>query len=622
MRHYPTLRPNWELHRCTGNNEPDRYRSGLMKWVCGSAIVSPLEVAMVIVAILGLVVPRGARASTYVVYIALDDPVYQELDTLNGLGLLDDYLSEVRPIARVEAARLVLEAEHNLDDAEQPNPLARSIIQSIRDEFSDEVEWLDQNHEDNPPTMLHPLERVEAQYVYSDGTRRHYPLEDGNNPEFQGQEGTPLLPNNDGIPTSTGSNEILRASSWGGLAGFLAAYGEGSIAGPLTRAPTTFIQGWAAGAIAPGSPAIDNTSTTNRFELLRGAVVASFGNQALSFGKQEMGWGTGYFASLSQGNNARTFPALTLANVHPRLLPGIFRYLGPFRDQIFLGQLNHGRYAEDLSYTPPANANYNYPWISGQVIAFKPLPTFELGFDHVIIFGGSNNSNYGWTGFLGRATGLDTGAASSGNTHSQGGVFLKLYFPSLRNTEVYQETLGDDNLSAEVRPIGGVLPFLSVSYQGGVYVPRLTADGLTDARFEYAIINPNYGSHGDSLYYANYGAMMGDGLGPDASEVDMDVGRWINYQYKADIDVFYTERSPRFQVPDVIKEHSGGLAIDVLQIPTDFRVQNFSSMGSLKVRVACEYVDDMNWIRGTSSVRTMVLISGSLWPAWASWIWQ
>ncbi len=75
---------------------------------------------MVIAAACGVAAVRSVCASTYVVYVALDDPVYQELDTLNGLGLLDDYLSEVRPIARVEAARLVLEAEHNLDDAEQP----------------------------------------------------------------------------------------------------------------------------------------------------------------------------------------------------------------------------------------------------------------------------------------------------------------------------------------------------------------------------------------------------------------------------------------------------------------------------------------------------------------------
>jgi Capsule assembly protein Wzi len=546
----------------------------------------------------------GARASTYVVYVALDDPVYQELDTLNGLGLLDDYLSEVRPIARVEAARLVLEAEENLDDAQQPNPLAQSLIKSMRAEFREEVEWLERNHEDNPPTMFHPLEKVEAQYVYSSGTRRHFPLFSGNPDEFQGQEGTPLLPNNDDLPTSVGSNEVLRISNWGGLAGFLTGYAETSVAGPFTRDPVGI-----------------NNSTTNRLRLLRGEVVASLGNQALSVGYQEMSWGTGYFAPLSQGNNGRTFPALRFQNVHPQVLPGFLRYLGPFRHEVFIGRLDHGRYAVD-PVSPAFISGFSYPWISGQIIAFKPLPTFEMGLDHVIMFGGTNNSNYGWTGWLGRATGLNTGSASSGNTNSRGGIFLKLYFPSLRNTQVYQEILGEDNLTAEARPIGGALPFLAVSYQGGVYVPRLTADGLTSARFEYAILEPNYSIHSDSLYWAYYSRLMADPMGPDATEIDLAIDRWIDYRYKASVDLFYTERAPRYHVAGISKERSGGFSIDLLQIPSRMDIPNFSALGWLKMRVACEYVHDINWNRGTTSLRTVLLISGSLTPTWASWIWH
>jgi hypothetical protein len=217
---------------------------------------------------------------------------------------------------------------------------------------------------------------------------------------------------------------------------------------------------------------------------------------------------------------------------------------------------------------------------------------------------------------------VSTGNASQGNTNSRGGIFLEIYFPSLRDTQVYQEMLGEDNLTAEARPIGGALPFLAVSYQGGVYVPRLTADGLTDARFEYAILEPNYSIHSDSLYWAYKSRLMADPLGPDSSEIDLAFGRWINYQYKASLDLLYTERAPRFHEVDVSKERSGGFAIDILQIPTSIDIQNFSAVGSLKVRAACEYVHDMNWQRGTSSLRTMVLISGSLWPTWASWIWH
>ena len=70
------------------------------------------------------------------------------------------------------------------------------------------------------------------------------------------------------------------------------------------------------------------------------------------------------------------------------------------------------------------------------------------------------------------------------------------------------------------------------------------------------------------------------------------------------------------------KERSGGIAVDVLQMPGYMDIQNFSVLGSLKVRAAFEYVHDMNWERGNNSVRTMVLVSGVLWPSQTSLIWH
>src|SRR6516162_5524266 len=70
----------------------------------------------------------NARASTYVVYVPLDDPIYQELETLNGLGFLDDYLEEIKPISRIEAARLTLEAQRNLETSQDNDPLAKILI--------------------------------------------------------------------------------------------------------------------------------------------------------------------------------------------------------------------------------------------------------------------------------------------------------------------------------------------------------------------------------------------------------------------------------------------------------------------------------------------------------------
>ena len=115
-----------------------------------------------------------ALASTYVVYIPLDSPVYDELDTLNGLGVLDTYLSEIKPISRIEAARLTLEAGKNLGISERRNALAQSIVSALRSELSEEVGWLENNAEDDQPTMIQPVQRIEAQYIFSRGEQRFW----------------------------------------------------------------------------------------------------------------------------------------------------------------------------------------------------------------------------------------------------------------------------------------------------------------------------------------------------------------------------------------------------------------------------------------------------------------
>jgi hypothetical protein len=539
-----------------------------------------------------------ALASTYVVYIPLDSPVYDELDTLNGLGVLDTYLSEIKPISRIEAARLTLEAGKNLGTSERRSALAQSIVSALRSELSQEVGWLENNAEDDQPTMIQPVQRIEAQYVFSRGEQRFWDSDVGGGTTSGGihaVEGTPLLPNNDGIPTATGSNEVLRWNLWGGLGGFLTAYGEPAVTGPFTH----------------------DLSNAERFRLLDGEGVVSLGNFALSFGQEEMNWGTGHFAALSQGNNAAPFPALRLQNVHPTQLPWILSYLGQFRYQFFFGQLDSDR-------------SFAHPWIDGQIFSFKPLPDFEFGFTHTIDFGGRHDDSYSNLGFLGRATGFNTGSPSSGNTNSRGGIYLKFLFPKFRNAELYQEILGEDNLNFEVSGVGRFLPLLAVSYQGGLYLPRLTDDGLTDLRLEYTILEPNYSTHSDSLYWAYNSWLMGDALGPNASEIDLQVGRWFPGLTKADMDFFYTERATTLvtNVPypssiygsPLSKEHSGGIAFDFLRIPQATRWTGDMLVDG-RARVALEWVDHMNF-GGPGNFRALVMLSTSLNPAWSNLVWH
>lgn len=554
----------------------------------GLALISSLALMVALVA--GI---RRAQASTYVVFIPLDSPIYQELDTLNGLGLLYSYVDTIKPISRVEAARLVLEAERHYEQHEQgedgleDDDLARPLLDSLRAELREEIGWLENRQENNLPNLFHPLERIELQYVYSDGQAReaHINQTDGANINFN--EGTPLLPNNDGLPTAAGSNEIARASSWGGFGSFLTLYGEGAVAGPFTRSVS--------------GPA---GSDARRVQPLDAEAVVSLGNVALSFGQEEMWWGVGHFAALSQSDNANPFPALRVQGIHPTHLPWFLKYLGLFRWNAFFGQLDDYR-------------TFSHPWIDGQNFAFKPLPNFEFGFTHAIEFGGAGNDNYSLSGFFGRATGFATGSPSQGNTNSRGGIYMQLWVPQWRNTQFYFEMLGEDNLTKEVPYAGRFLPFKAVSYQGGMYLPRLTRDGLTDFRTEWTILEPNYSQHSDSLYWTYSDRLMGDPMGPNASEVDVDFGRWFMMKCKADFDIFYTERAP-FWEPQVNlhKERSVGGSLNLWTMPGPM-VGTGGWLGDVKARSAFEYVHDINF-GDSGSLRTVLMLSFAIRPGWKS----
>jgi hypothetical protein len=543
---------------------------------------------ILILSAISVLLAQSVRASTYVVYIPLDSPIYEELDTLNSLGMLETYLSEVRPIARVEAARLTLEAERIMSDASPENgpspamPLARAMVNDLRAELAEEIGWLENDTEDDQPSMLVPLNRIEAQYVYSTGRRRSFGPLDNQLEHLTATEATPLLPNNDDLPTSVANNEVLRASSWAGLKGFFTLYGEGAVAGPLTHEPAGL-----------------NGSTSDRVRPLGAEAVADFGNFALSFGQHEMRWGTGYYGPLSQGNNAQPFAALRLESVHPSYLPGFLKYLGPFRHEIFFGQLDHDR-------------TFSRPWLSGQIIAFKPLSTFEIGITHVIMFGGRNNNNYGLAGFLGRATGFDTGSPASGNTNSQAGFTTKFYFPSLRNAYLYLDVLGEDNLTFEVPRIGNALPFAAVSYQGGIFVPRVTADGMTTARLEFIDTSQRYSFHSDSLYWTYKNRLMDNPVGPDAFQIHIAVGRWLTRALKVDVDYFHTERDPEIKANGADTEFSNGMSVELTRLPQPAPAAFRGNLPGMNIYFGCEWVHNLNTVPGASTFRAVAQVSFSL----------
>ena len=291
---------------------------------------------------------------------------------------------------------------------------------------------------------------------------------------------------------------------WGGVGGFITGYGEGALAGPVTDSP----------------------SQANRAQLLTGAMVVSLGNTAISFGQEETSWGVSHYNQLSQSNNGQPFPALRIQSIHPGHLPWIFRYLGCIVPG-FSGAAQFG-------------TNFSRPWLSGHD-HLQDAAVLRMGLEHTIMFGGSGNDNYGPGGFLGNLTGLSTGNSAQSNTNSRFGIFGKVYIKRLRDTQIYAEDLAEDFFNAGGQS-GFKLPFKGPSYTAGIYVPRLTLDGRTTARFEYALTDKEYSVHSDSLYWTYNNALMGSSLGPGAWQANFEIDRWVNLQSRVGIDTFYTRR--------------------------------------------------------------------------------
>src|SRR5271155_3952829 len=91
--------------------------------------------------------------------------------------------------------------------------------------------------------------------------------------------------------------------------------------------------------------------------------------------------------------------------------------------------------------------------------------------------------------------------------------------------EVDHFTVSKSNLTYEVPKIGRFLPFAAPSFKGGVDIPRVTADGLTTAHFEYSLLSQRYSFHSDSLYWTYENRLMGDPIGPNGTSYELQIGR-------------------------------------------------------------------------------------------------
>jgi hypothetical protein len=407
-------------------------------------------------------------------FVPLDNWVYPALDRLAALGYINASFEGMKPWTRLECAHLTEEANDTLQGKVEESDGAAELIRRLEKEFSYEIGLLggDRNLTAN-------LESVYARAVSISGP----PLTDG---YHFGQ----TISYDFGRPFERGTN--------GQMGGSFSAS-----AGPVTFYVRAEYQ-HAPSAPAP-SPAVINVITlrdavpappdlpvpaVNRPELLDAYLAVNLHNWEISIGRQSLEWAPGPGGSLLWSNNIEPVDMVRIVNPEPFELPFFLRFLGPVRVDQFFGRLE-GHY-------------YNRrPFMIGQKINFKPLPSLELGFGRTLEIGGqgpganpitATNLLYGLFGQV--RSSLDSVPG-----HSQSEMDWTFYVPKVRNYIVfYGEVFASDDFIPWQNPPKN--PF-----RPGIYITHFPKVPKLDLHIEATSTESsgwNVGNHGD-LNYWNYG---------------------------------------------------------------------------------------------------------------------
>lgn len=237
-----------------------------------------------------IVVPALAHPASSV-NVEPGSVIYRDLDSLESMGLIPSSLLSTRPISKLEAVRLLFEAERRLQTLfGRKKERASVVIGRLERALNGELEK-------TGALIVKPIDKAYARFLYADASP-YFPSVNNNGDGFKGG-------------TNARAGFAFTAEAFGAFSFYL---------NPEYR--------------------LDDAS---RVELKTGYAEAGFWGLEVEAGRDSLWWGPGYHGSLILSNNAEPFDMLKATSQRPFLLPWIFRGLGPMRPTIFLATLEDDR---------------------------------------------------------------------------------------------------------------------------------------------------------------------------------------------------------------------------------------------------------------------------------------
>jgi hypothetical protein len=440
------------------------------------------------------------------VYVPLDSWVYPVFDRLAGLGAIRTQFAGLRPWTRIECARLAMEAETYLVEAEAETREADALTAALHQEFREDIDGL----KGDPA----PQATVESAYTRAMGINGT-PLRDGF--DF-GQ----TIADDFGRPYNTGFNNAsgLSAAASGGR---FFAYVRGEYQySPAYTGLTPSQQSWlilANGVVSPSSQAAGAVNQAQLLDTYAGVRLSVFD---LTVGKQSLWWGPGTMGGMLYSDNIDPVPMLKLNQVEPVVLPWLLKYLGPVRVEAFLGRL------EDYHY-PRA------PYIHGEKIMVKPSPDLEIGVARTAIAFGQGIP-FTFDNLFSTYFSVTDVGSNPNPRHFPGKRFAGLDFsyrlPYLRKwLTIYTDNITSDDVNPLVNPS-------RASYNPGLYLSHIPYLSKFDLRFELANTRTEGSPYSSFFYhegYTNKGYLIGNTVGRRGAAFDVSSTYWFSPQKRVQV---------------------------------------------------------------------------------------
>jgi len=458
-------------------------------------------------------------------YVPLDSWVYDALDRLAGLGLINSGFVGLRPWTRGECIRQMNEAlDHVTRDDSGP---ASRLLQDLQHEFQQDIEAA---AEGAPATF-----RVESLYSRTEHISG-MPLTNGYT-FGQTQFNDFGRPYGEGWSTVNGFSAY---ATWGRWFGYVR--GEAQTAPAIPALPLSTRQVIQQINAYPVLPPGTNQSSTQQFELLDTYVGLMLSNWEFSFGKQSLWWGPGDGGPMMLSDNAAPINMFRVNRVTPWKLPSFLGWLGPVRIELFLGQLSGYQFVDSpapVGFTGQTGQLLDpQPFIHGQKLSFKPTRNFEFGFFRTTVYGGPGYPLTWHTLFRSLFSTTNERISETGGSpikpgDRRSGLDFSYRLPRLRNwVTFYGDGFTDDQFSP-------IAYFDRSAWHAGLYFSHVPKLPKLDFRVEGVYTdNPLGGNLGNGFYYFNFtwrsgytsnGNLIGSWIGRQGQGAQA----WTNYWFSA-----------------------------------------------------------------------------------------